>query len=96
MIQPITPNAARILHHVPDHVLEAVNRLLAERINGNSPITITLTEVKEAIKNTGPGTLNQSWLNFEGHYEANGWDVEYDQPGYNESYSANYTFTPKK
>lgn len=35
-------------------------------------------------------------LDFEKFYVQRGWRVEYDKPGFNESYEPTYTFSPKK
>lgn len=32
------------------------------------------------------------WLNVEDVYREAGWSVEYDKPGYNETYAATFTF----
>lgn len=37
--------------------------------------------------------LNQDWVNIEDVYRKQGWNVEFDKPGYNEDYDATYTFT---
>lgn len=39
--------------------------------------------------------FDKGWLNVEETYEAEGWDVEYDKPGYNESYGAFFIFTKR-
>jgi len=36
--------------------------------------------------------FDKGWLNVEEVYRAAGWAVEYDKPGFNESYSATFTF----
>lgn len=35
------------------------------------------------------------WLDFEDAYRASGWGVEYDKPGFNETYQARFIFSPK-
>lgn len=50
-------------------------------------------------KTTGPTVTTkvpQHWLNFEGAYRRAGWKVEFDKPGYNESYPATFKFTAYK
>jgi hypothetical protein len=36
------------------------------------------------------------WMDVEPVYRKAGWKVDYDRPGYNESYEAHYTFTERK
>lgn len=40
--------------------------------------------------------FDNGWLDIETVYEDSGWSVEYDKPGYNESYEASWTFKPKR
>lgn len=37
--------------------------------------------------------FSEGWLNVEDAYRAAGWKVEYDKPGYNETYEATFTFS---
>ena len=37
--------------------------------------------------------LDNHWLDVEGIYREEGWDVTYDKPGYNESYESFFKFS---
>jgi len=37
-----------------------------------------------------------NWLDVGKIYENAGWKVEYDRPGFNESYEATFSFTAKR
>jgi hypothetical protein len=84
---------------LPDAVIEAVNELLIK--NGHSRyITLKQNEVVTAIltKMEHLGVTRQMifenhWLDFEPCYRKGGWEVEFDRPGYNESYEAYWKFT---
>ena len=39
--------------------------------------------------------FDNHWLDVEDLYRKNGWKVDYDKPGYNESYNAYFVFSAK-
>lgn len=39
--------------------------------------------------------FKKGWLNVEYLFRAAGWEVQYDKPGYNETYEAYFTFSKK-
>jgi len=95
MIKPISPNEITPL--IPDFVINVVNRLLQKKWNGTSAIILQETIINEII-NDQPNIsreeiFDNGWLNFEDIYRKVGWDVEYDKPGYCESYKAYFKFT---
>lgn len=101
-IKPIKPSEAISLKlvQIPDEVIEAFNELIAENFSsGYSSFkqSDVVARIDKKIKESG-GKLkfNISWLDVEEIYEKNGWKVEYDKPGYNESYPATFTFKSKK
>lgn len=47
------------------------------------------------IQATRRKIFDAGWLNIEDVYRAEGWKVEYDKPGYNESYGAYFKFKVK-
>ena len=89
---------------IPSFVIEAVNTLLAQRFNGSNYCTIKQDEVIDLAMKIGsdagtmpPGSgrfsfFDNRWLDFEPLYEKSGWKIEYDKPGFNESYSAFWRF----
>ncbi len=104
-VKPITPAQAKKVKAkapgIPDFVIEAFNELIAEKFDGKEA-RITIAEATERIKKKeyeyhGHDRLllenfNKEWLNIEEVYRRNGWKVEYDKPGYNESYTGYYIF----
>ncbi len=103
MTKPITPAEAnaRAAEAFPPEVFEAVNGLLKLRANGPGCITLTQEEVIKAVRALMPKAsrsdlFKKGWLDFKQAYRAAGWSVEYDKPGYNESYKASWEFTPKR
>jgi len=102
MTKPFTPADAKAAKasSIPDVVLDVVNRLLAENFGSsdNPHIQFTSKKVRELVEPLLPeGTrFDARWLDFEGVYRRYGWDVEYDKPGYNETYDGFYIFRKKK
>lgn len=88
---------------IPDFVIEAVNKLLAMRFDGG-PCVIRQDEVIAIATQIGAraSSLDRShfftnhWLDFEPIYQARGWKVTYDKPGYNESYEPSWSFEPQR
>lgn len=103
MIKALSPN--EILDHritvFPPEMIKAVNNLLMKEFNGSSATILSKDIVAEFMKLTN-GEYAQSeifknkWLDFETIFQKSGWKVDYDGPGYNESYAAKFNFTPKK
>lgn len=99
-VKPITPsdipNAKKNI--IPDAVFEVVNELIAKNYSGSSA-TVTQNEILEGLAERGIArdrAFSQKYLEIEDIYRENGWKVEYDKPGYNESYDAYFKFIAKK
>ena len=94
--KPITKEeakAAKILA-IPEEVIEAFNELIIEEMNTSGIAIIKCQQAIDRILQKMPletDVVNR-WLDVEPIFEEAGWKVEYDQPGYNESYEAYYTF----
>ena len=102
VVKPITPGEVtqKKAESLPPEVLEAFNELIAENWDGRES-TFKLSEAVARIrkkvtvpKGESPG--DKGWLDIEDIYRKAGWKVEYDQPAYNETYPATYTFSKKK
>ncbi len=107
--RPITPDQAlkAKINAIPSFVIEAVNELLAKRFSGVS-CTIKQKEVIEKAEEIGMarGTIpghasrqtffNEHWLDFEPLFRDAGWKVEYDKPGWDESYEPFWKFSRAK
>jgi hypothetical protein len=97
MVKPITPeeaadNKADLL---PARVISAWNEVITKNFNGTSS-TFTQDEIVQVISSKMKCPVEQcykmKWLDVEPMYRRYGWDVTYDKPGYNESYSATFIF----
>ena len=110
-VKPVTPAKAAKLKAVvfPDFVIESFNEEIAKKmVNGYAKVgqeQVMATMVLKMIElhTIGPFSERQAkekiieehWLDVEDLYRANGWTVSFDQPGYNESYPASFTFKKK-
>ena len=109
-VKPISPGqvAAEKCKHLPDAVIEVWNKMIAEKYSNGSSL-IYLDDAVEALENisTEPGVdspvtvsrcyiYGAGWLDIEPIFEEAGWKVDYDKPGYNETYKATYLFTRKR
>lgn len=91
-------------YRIPDGVIDAINELIQENHSGgrsqftqNQAVDRILMKMNRgATQYKRADVFEKKWLNFEATFEANGWKVEYDRPGYNEFYDATFTFTPKR
>jgi hypothetical protein len=96
MKKPITPTEAAQgrIESIPSYVFEVFNELIVENLDMKGIATFTQDEVEKRIMGRMPqGTqFTSRWLDVESLYRASGWEVEYDKPGYNESYKATFTF----
>lgn len=98
-MKPISPNEVVLSRPIPDDVIECFNDLISKNWNGSSS-TIMQSDIAMYIA----GALNipvssvykQHYLDVEPLFRLHGWDVEHDNPGYNETYAASFRFTPKK
>lgn len=88
---------------IPKSVIQGVNNLLKLKYRGDSVVLYQNEIIKEIMKiekqNNGTLTRQQlfdnHYMDFEPIFSQAGWKVVYDNPGYNETYEANFTFTPK-
>ncbi|MBI2326229.1 hypothetical protein HYU91_02465 [Candidatus Collierbacteria bacterium] len=99
-VRPLTPAtvAKQKVESFPDAVIEAFNEAIAASyVNGRSSFTVG--EVVKLMISKGlkrAKIFDNNWLDIEEIYRKAGWTVEYDQPGYNETYEPNFTFTAKR
>ena len=84
----------------PDFVFQAFNECIAKEYT-NKRATVKQSDVVSRISQLMSGDSFESnkakifaegWLNVEEVYRKLGWKVEYDKPGYNESYGAFWIF----
>ena len=101
-VKPISPkdvtdNLDKI---IPESIIEAVNNLIKKEFRGNE-VTILQTDIiKEARRIdkdlTEKKIFDNKWIDFEPIFRKAGWIVEYNSPGYCESYPETFTFRSKK
>lgn len=102
MVNPISPKDVGSAKATifPKCVFEAVNELIATHYT-NGRAHFTQDDVIDKIQHYSGYDIGRKeifdngYLNFEEVYREQGWKVEYDKPGYNESYKANFTFKAK-
>ena len=102
-MKPITPAevASKKLETIPDEVIGAFNELIARHYNhGESTFRhkelLALLQSKMGDEVSTQEMCNRGWLDVEPIFQNAGWDVEFDKPGYNDSYPTTWTFTAKK
>ncbi len=98
MSGPIRPEevAAVKTGTIPQEVFDVINTLITQKAT-SSGVTILQRDIVTALVKKGLVTDNtdanrRGYLDFEEAYRAAGWRVEYDKPGFNESYPARFIF----
>lgn len=107
---PTEAQVAKFRDYVPDFVIESVNETIAKNLDSDGcakfkqdelvKLVISKMMAQEHNKYT-EATARQTifdnkWMDFEPLYREQGWKVDYDKPGYNESYPATFEFKPKR
>lgn len=100
MIKPITP--AEVQHIIPDFIIEAVNKLIQEKWDGEEAV-IKQDEIMEIVASDDPDdprpthdeVYDKRWLDFEPLYRKAGWIVDFEKPAYCETFDAYFTFKKK-
>lgn len=101
MIKPITPSEVveQKKKDLPPEVIETWNKLIAEKFSGSSARVLQKDAVSAltiALLVPSSVIFDKGYLDVEPIYRDAGWKVEYDKPGYNESYEAFYIFQKKR
>lgn len=101
MTKPITPADVENIkaERMRPEMIDAANELIAEHWNGYSAC-FTLNELcaraRAKLNMEAGASFKNGELDIEVVFRKHGWKVEFDKPGFNETYSANWTFTKKK
>lgn len=101
MSKPIRPDEVTSLkaQTLPDEVFDVFNAAIAKHWDGRSA-TFTQDEVvaalAEKLSTSREDLYARKLLDVEDVYRAAGWSVEYNRPGYNETYRATFTFSRRK
>lgn len=101
MVKPISPEDIPYQKAIdlPDEVLECWNSMIARCYSsGSSRITLkeASAELQALFGKTHQEIRKLGYLDIEPIYRAEGWKVEYDQPGFNESYEAYFVFSKRR
>jgi hypothetical protein len=99
MVAPITPDQVvkRLHDSIPEVIFSAINELILENWNGRIAY-ITQDAIVDRVCtliDIDKSKFDLRWLDFEAHYRKSGWNVIYNSPGYNETFSAHVKFTKK-
>jgi hypothetical protein len=100
MVAPISPNEVEQMPEkaFPDFVLEAFNDVI-QRNYRNGRAHFAFDEVVKEIVKRSPKRLTKdqvyakNYLDVEQVYRKQGWRVESDSPGFNESGTSTFTFS---
>lgn len=81
--------------NILEEVFEVINEMIAEDWNGRSA-TVNQIEagkrVAKALDITTSEVYKRKLLDIEDAYRKAGWKVEFDKPGYNETYDPHFIF----
>jgi hypothetical protein len=97
MTTPITPEEAGHTKGglIPDEVMAVFNSLIAQNYDGRQAVVRQDDAVRlivERMSCTREDVFSRRYLDVEALFEAAGWKVDYDKPGYCEAYAATFTF----
>lgn len=84
---------------LPEGVIEVFNTLIALKFNAGAAVldlAETAAEVAAKLGLSQKEIFEKGYMDVEPIYRSAGWVVHFDQPGYNESYPATYTFVKKR
>ena len=104
-VKPFTPAQARAtkLGNIPPKMIEAVNQLIAENLQGDQGKVRAVVKQRDIVARykqlsgvaSDQEVYDSGWLDFEPIFRDAGWKVSYDKPAYCEDYPATFTFTEK-
>jgi len=104
--KPIKPKDVPALKKemLPGYVMEAFNQCIAVGYDGHSAKVYQGEVVARILTLAGlagdelhrDDVYERGYLDVEPIYRAEGWNVSYDKPGYNETYEASFLFESKK
>ena len=82
---------------IPEVVIDVFNDFIIKNFNGRYA-NVVKDQVVEVLVQKGLDRQKiyaNHWLDVEDLFRENGWNVQYDSPGYDESYPAFYVFKVK-
>ena len=81
---------------MPDFVKEIINDLIVKNWKVNRACVYQKDIVAKLRDADSRDPFAEGWLDFEPIYQEAGWNVEYDKPGWDETYDAHFIFTKKR
>ena len=101
MAGPIKPSKVqdRKTSNIPGKVFDVFNDLIAKAWDGHSATVMqgkAAKEVARVMRISVGEVFDRGYLDVEAAYRKMGWRVEYDKPGFNETYEASFTFKKGK
>jgi len=93
-MKPITPDEVR--KELPDEVVEIFNDLIKQNWNGHEAVvkqTEALTAITRRLEIEASEVFKRRLLDVEQAFREAGWKVEYDKPGWDETYDAFFRFS---
>lgn len=94
---PISPDEVpdKQIVSLPAEVFATFDELIVEAWDGRVAKvlqSVAVDKISAKLRCTRETVFNRGWLNIEAAYRSVGWVVEYDKPGYNETYEASFLF----
>ncbi len=96
---PIKPKDVAKRKHIPEAVFEVFNDFISRKWDGHKAVIeqeTVASAVAAALGCAKHEVYDSHYLDIEDAYRKAGWKVEYDKPGYNETYPATFTFRKKR
>lgn len=99
--KPISPDEILSVREslIPDDVFVIFNDFIAKNWDGHQAMImqdVVVGAIAGALDVSRDHVYSQHWVDVEDHCRKAGWVVDYDKPGYNESYEAYFVFKKKK
>ncbi len=100
-MKPITPDEASAwsMRSIPDVVIDEFNKIITEELRSGAAVVRQRDIARRISARMGVPVSRiyaEGWLDVEDAFRAAGWTVEYDKPGYNESYDPTFKFSRKR
>ena len=104
MMKVYTPEDVKNKHNemIPDFVITAFNDLLTENYADKGTVIKqddAISRILQYSKDdelTREIILEKGWLDIEPLYQKNGWEVNYENPAFNDLFEPYFVFKPEK
>jgi len=100
-MKPIKPGQVKVREVViPDSIIGCVNEMISSEWDGKQARIEQKDLLKKVLEKDktldSDEIFDKHFFDFEDIFRKCGWVVEYDRPGYNESYEAYFIFRKKR